>query len=47
VGVTIAWTAIATFAILMVCKFTTGLNLNPEQETEGMDYALHGETVHE
>jgi Amt family ammonium transporter len=47
VGVTIAWTAIATFVILMICKFTTGLTLTAEQDSEGMDYALHGEALHE
>jgi Amt family ammonium transporter len=47
VGVTIAWSATATFLILMVCKLTTGLKLSDEQQTEGMDYVLHGETLHE
>lgn len=45
--VTIAWSGVATFLILMVCRFTTGLKLNNEQQTEGMDYVLHGETLHE
>jgi Amt family ammonium transporter len=45
--VTIAWSGIATFAVLMACKFTTGLTLSAEQQTEGMDYVLHGETLHE
>ncbi len=47
VGVTVVWTAAATFAILWVCKFVTGLRVTREQETEGLDYALHGETLHE
>ncbi len=44
---TIAWTAVATFLILMVCRFTTGLRVSEEGETEGLDAALHGEALHE
>ena len=44
---TIAWCAVATFAILMVLKFTIGIRVNEEDETEGLDLALHGEAVHE
>ena len=42
----IAWSAIGTFLVLMVCKFTTGLRVTREQEIEGLDYSLHGETLH-
>jgi len=45
VGVTIAWSAAATFAILMICRFTTGLRVPPEHEEEGLDLALHGEPL--
>ena len=41
-----AWSAIGTFAILMICKFTTGLRVAKEEEIEGLDYTQHGETVH-
>ena len=44
---TITWTAIGTFVILMVCKYTTGLTLAPDEEEEGMDISLHGETIHD
>ena len=44
---TIAWCAVATFVILMVLKFTIGIRVNEEDETEGLDLALHGEAVHE
>jgi Amt family ammonium transporter len=44
---TIAWTAVATFVILMICKFTTGLRVDEEGEVEGLDMALHGEALHE
>jgi len=41
-----AWSAVGTFAILMICKFTTGLRVAKEEEIEGLDYTQHGETVH-
>jgi Amt family ammonium transporter len=44
---TIAWTAVGTFVILMICKFTTGLRVTEEEEMEGLDLALHGEAVHD
>ena len=47
VSVTIGWTAVATFVILMICKFTTGLRVSEEGEVEGLDLALHGESMHE
>jgi len=42
----IVWSGIGTFAVLMVCKYTTGLRVTKEQEIEGLDYSLHGETIH-
>jgi Amt family ammonium transporter len=44
---TILWTAIGTFIILMICKFTTGLRVTEEGETEGLDITLHGEAIHD
>jgi Amt family ammonium transporter len=44
---TIVWSAIATFAILMLIKFTIGLRVSEEGEVEGLDVALHGEALHE
>ena len=44
---TIAWTAVGTFLILMICKFTTGLRVSDEAEVEGLDLALHGEAIHD
>ncbi|MDY6922652.1 MAG: ammonium transporter [Pseudomonadota bacterium] len=44
-GVTIAWSAVVTFLILIVCKFTTGLRVSAEQESEGLDGHLHGEVM--
>lgn len=40
----IVWSAIITFIILMICKFTTGLRVDEEQEIEGLDSTQHGET---
>jgi len=45
--VTIVWTAVVTFLILMVCKFTTGLRVTEEEEVYGLDLALHGEAMHD
>jgi len=45
-GGAIAWSAIGTFVVLMICRFTTGLRVTKEQEVEGLDYTLHGETIH-
>ncbi|MCC7266987.1 MAG: ammonium transporter [Caulobacteraceae bacterium] len=44
---TIVWSAVASFLILMLCKFTVGLRVSEEAETEGLDMALHGEALHE
>ena len=42
---TIVITAVGTFIILMICKFTLGLRVNEEEEREGLDIVLHGEQV--
>ena len=44
---TIVWSGVATFLILMVCKYTVGLRVTEEQEQEGLDMAVHGEALHE
>jgi Amt family ammonium transporter len=43
---TIIWCAVITFVILKIIDVTIGLRVNPEQEVEGLDINLHGETVH-
>ncbi len=45
VGVTIIWTAVASFVILMVVKALVGLRLSESEEEEGLDISLHGERV--
>lgn len=42
----VAWSGVGTFAVLMVCKFTTGLRVATDEEIEGLDYTQHGETLH-
>lgn len=44
--VTIAWCAIATFIILKIVDLMIGLRVTTEEEVEGLDINLHGETVH-
>ncbi|MGH6931301.1 MAG: ammonium transporter, partial [Dongiaceae bacterium] len=45
VAVTIGYCAIATFVILKVVDLTIGLRVSDEAERDGLDLALHGETV--
>jgi ammonium transporter, Amt family len=42
----IAWSAVGTFVILMICKVTVGLRVTKESEIEGLDYSEHGESIH-
>ena len=44
--VCMAWCAIATFVILKVVDALIGLRVANEEEVEGLDINLHGETVH-
>lgn len=43
----IVWSAIATWAILWICKLTTGLRVTEEEERQGLDLTQHGEAVHD
>ncbi len=45
IAVTIAYCAVASAVILMVIKATIGLRVNEEDEREGLDISLHGESV--
>ncbi len=45
VGVTVAYTAIATFIILKVVDVIMGLRVDDEAERDGLDLNLHGESV--
>jgi ammonium transporter, Amt family len=42
---TVAWSALATFVILIVLKYTIGIRVSESAEVEGLDVALHGESV--
>lgn len=44
-GWVIAWSAVGTFVILLICKFTTGLRVSAAGEEEGLDTHLHGEAL--
>jgi len=44
--VCIAWCAVATFIILKIIDALIGLRVTSEEEVEGLDINLHGETVH-
>ncbi|MBI5163929.1 MAG: ammonium transporter [Magnetospirillum sp.] len=46
VGITLVYTAIATFILLKVIDLVMGLRVSPEEEREGLDLSLHGETIH-
>ncbi len=42
-----AWSAVGTFVVLMICKYTTGLRVTKDEEIEGLDYTQHGESLHD
>ena len=42
----VVWSAIASAIILLVLKAIFGLRVTDEQETEGLDTSLHGETAY-
>jgi Amt family ammonium transporter len=46
VAVTLVYCAIATLIILKVIDLIIGLRVKPEVERDGLDLALHGETIH-
>jgi Amt family ammonium transporter len=46
-GAVVAWSVIATFIIVMVCKFTTGLRVTQDVEYTGLDQSEHGETSYQ
>jgi Amt family ammonium transporter len=46
VGVTVVYCGVVTFVILKVIDAIIGLRVSQEVEREGLDLALHGESVH-
>ena len=45
--VTVAWCAGATWGILKLIDVVMGLRVDSDQEREGLDLALHGESLHQ
>ena len=43
---TAGWCAIATFILLKVVDVVIGLRVDEDVERDGLDLALHGETIH-
>jgi Amt family ammonium transporter len=46
IGLTIVWTAVVSFIILKLIDVVIGLRVDSDSEREGLDLALHGESVH-
>ena len=42
---TLVYSGVMSLIILMVLKFTIGLRVSEDEETEGLDIVLHGEQV--
>ncbi len=45
IAVTIAYTAVASFIILLVIKAVIGLRVSEDDEREGLDIRMHGESI--
>lgn len=45
-GAVVLWSVVASALILAVLKFTLGLRVTEEQEYEGLDISLHGESAY-
>ncbi len=45
VCVTLIWSGVVSFVLLMLIKVTIGLRVNREEEMEGLDLVLHGEQL--
>jgi len=45
-GITIAWSAVATVIIVAICKATVGLRVSEDVEDRGLDSEEHGETAY-
>jgi Amt family ammonium transporter len=45
VATTLVWSGVGTFVLLKIVDLLVGLRVSEEQEREGLDLSLHGETV--
>jgi Amt family ammonium transporter len=46
VGVTLVWSSLVAFVVLMVLKYTIGIRASDEAQEEGLDLADHGERAY-
>lgn len=46
VGFALAWSALGTFVIVVICRAVTGLRVSDEEIQSGLDQAEHGETAY-
>jgi len=46
-GVTIAWSAVATVIIMLIVKATVGIRVSQEDEDKGLDLTEHGESAYD
>jgi len=46
VAIAVVWSAVVSAIALLICKFTVGLRVTEEQESEGLDLAEHGEKAY-
>ena len=46
VAIAVVWSAVVSAIALLICKFTVGLRVTEEQESEGLDISEHGETAY-
>ena len=47
IGMTLLWSGVVSFVVLKLIDLTIGLRVSEEVEIEGLDLALHGETLHD
>jgi Amt family ammonium transporter len=45
VAVTLVWSSVVSLVLLFALKFTIGLTVSPDEEMEGLDTVLHGESA--
>jgi Amt family ammonium transporter len=45
VAVTLIWSSLVSLVLLYGLKFTIGLTVTPDEEMEGLDLVLHGESI--
>jgi len=45
VCVTLIWSGVVSFVLLKIVDVIIGLRVSPEEEREGLDIVLHGETL--